>query len=106
MIHRSKDGKDQKTFPSLEWLAAMCSHIPNCGEQMVQYNGYYSNISRGKLKKEYIDNNLPCIIEPEENEKAFRKSWTMLIQKIYEVDPLVCPKCKGIIRIISFIQDA
>ena len=24
----------------LEWLAAMCSHIPNRGEQMVRYYGY------------------------------------------------------------------
>ena len=28
-----------------------------------------------------------------------------MIQKIYEVDPLVCPKCQGIMRIISFIED-
>ncbi len=26
-------------------------------------------------------------------------------QKIYEVDPLVCPKCQGTMRIISFIED-
>ena len=36
--------------PALEWLAAMCSHIPNKGEQMVRYYGYYSNVSRGKKK--------------------------------------------------------
>jgi hypothetical protein len=29
-----------KNFPALEWLAAMCSHIPNRGEQMVRYYGY------------------------------------------------------------------
>jgi len=34
------------------------------------------------------------------------KSWARLIQKIYEVDPLMCLKCKGIMRIISFIEDA
>ncbi len=28
-----------------------------------------------------------------------------LSQKIYEVDPLTCPKCRGIMRIISFIED-
>jgi hypothetical protein len=38
--------------------------------------------------------------------KAFRKNWARLIQKIYEVDPLVCPKCKRSMRIISFIEDA
>ena len=29
--------------------------------------------------------------------------WARLIQKIYEVDPLTCPKCRGIMRIISII---
>jgi hypothetical protein len=28
-----------------------------------------------------------------------------LIQKIYEVDRLICPKCRGSMRIISFIED-
>ena len=28
-----------------------------------------------------------------------------MIQKIYEVDPLICPKCRGGMRIISFIED-
>jgi len=40
------------------------------------------------------------------NNKALRKSWARLIQKIYEVDPLICPHCKGTMRIISFIEDA
>jgi hypothetical protein len=28
-----------------------------------------------------------------------------LIQKIYEVDPLTCPKCQGSMRVIAFIED-
>jgi hypothetical protein len=51
------------------------------------------------------DDAIPCILEPEGNVKALRKSWARLIQKIYEVDPLVCPHCKGTMRIISFIED-
>jgi hypothetical protein len=103
--HRSGDGTASKTFPALEWLAAMCSHIPNRGEQMVRYYGYYSNVSRGKRKEAGEDDALPCILETEGNAKAFRKSWARLIQKIYAVDPLVCPKCQGVMRIISFIED-
>jgi hypothetical protein len=30
---------------------AMCSHVPNKGEQMVRYYGYYSNVAPGKRKK-------------------------------------------------------
>ena len=52
-----------------------------------------------------IDDVIPCILEPQGDEKAFRKSWARLIQKIYEVDPLVCPRCQGTMQIISFIED-
>jgi hypothetical protein len=50
VIYQSKDGKEEKIFDALEWLAAMSSHLPNKGEQMVRYYGYYSNVSRGKRK--------------------------------------------------------
>jgi hypothetical protein len=72
---------------------------------MVRYYGYYSNVSRGKRQKEGLDDAIPCILEPQGSEKAFRKSWAQLIQKIYETDPLVCPKCHGVMRVISSIKD-
>jgi hypothetical protein len=28
-VYTSKDKKTSKVFPALEWLAAVCSHIPN-----------------------------------------------------------------------------
>ena len=105
VVYAAKDGETTKSFPALEWLAAMCSHIPNRGEQIVRYYGYYSNVSRGERQKEGSDDVIPCILEPQGNEKAFRKSWARLIQKIYEVDPLVCPKCKGAMRISSSIEE-
>jgi hypothetical protein len=30
-------------------------------------------------------------------------NWARLIQKIYEIDPLTCPKCQGPMRVIAFI---
>ena len=41
----------------------------------------------------------------EEGAKKYRKNWARLIQKIYEADPLTCPKCQGRMKIISFIED-
>ena len=37
--------------------------------------------------------------------KEYKKNWARLIQKIYEVDPLSCPKCHGRMPIISFIEN-
>jgi len=93
-----------EAFEALEWLAAMCSHVPNKGEQMARYYGYYSNVSRGKRKKAGIDDKIPGILAPEQSNRASRRSWARLIQKIYEVDPLVCPKCSGNMKVIAFIE--
>jgi len=59
VVYRSKDGARQKVFDALEWLAAMCSHVPDKGEQMVRYYGYYSNVSRGKRNKQNQDGLIP-----------------------------------------------
>jgi hypothetical protein len=105
VIYKSKDGGRQKTFDALEWLAAMCSHVPDKGEQMVRYYGYYSNVSRGRRQKTGEDAAVAYVLEPPMPDKAFRKNWARLIQKIYEVDPLVCPSCQGEMRVIAFIED-
>jgi len=55
VVYTAKDKKTTRVFPALEWLAAVNSHIPNKGEQMVRYYGYYSNVSRGKRQKEGSD---------------------------------------------------
>ena len=51
------------------------------------------------------DDTIPTVIPNEISSKEFRRNWARLIQKIYEVDPLTCPKCQGSMRIISFIEE-
>jgi hypothetical protein len=104
VIYRSKDGRKEKTFHALDWLAQLTTHIPNKREQMVRYYGYYSNKSRGLRKKVGKDDDIPAVIHPELSPEKFRKNWARLIQKIYEIDPLVCPRCQGEMRIIAFIE--
>ena len=56
-------------------------------------------------KKADQDETIPTVIPNEISSKEFRRSWARLIQKIYEVDPLICPKCQGTMRIINFIEE-
>ncbi len=72
---------------------------------MVRYYGYYSNVARGKRKRLKADQKIPCVLEPELTGKIFRRNWARLIQRIYEIDPLICPKCSGDMRVIAFIED-
>jgi hypothetical protein len=48
IIYAAKDGNDRKVFAAKEWIAPMCSHVPNHGVQMVKYCGWCSNVLRGK----------------------------------------------------------
>jgi len=84
------------------------SHIPNKGESAgggVRYYGFYSNKSHGLRKKAGTDDQVPALIDSDISPQAFRKNWARLIQKIYNIDPLLCPKCLGSMRIIAFIED-
>jgi hypothetical protein len=37
--------------------------------------------------------------------RPYPRSWARLIRKVYEADPLECPKCKGPLRVIALIED-
>ncbi len=59
MVYRSKVNPVLKTnfavFPVLDWIAEITTHIPNKSEQLVRYYDTYSNASRGKRKKEKVE---------------------------------------------------
>jgi len=99
-----KDGSKQERMDYVEFIARVTSHIPDKGQVMVRYYGLYSNAHRGKKRKAEPDiSHLPII----EEETPFlpQKGWAEMIKKVYEIDPLVCPKCAGRMKVISFIQD-
>jgi len=95
----------------------MYSHVPNKGEQMVRYYGWYSNKSRGIRNKQgaerYSDE---PVAKPDKDIEIIdvsdyqppripSKIWRECIKTVYEVDPLCCPRCGGQMKIISFITD-
>jgi len=104
VIYKSKNGNDTKEFDAVDFIASITSHIPNQNEQTVRYFGYYSNVCRGRRKKKGIGQS-DYVIEDDSYNNSCSKSWARLIKKIYEVDPLICPNCKGQMRIIAFIED-
>jgi hypothetical protein len=84
--------------------------------QMVSYYGWYSNKSRGVRKKqgilkpgeppEQVPANIEIIdVSDYQPPRMPSKKWRECIKKIYEVDPLCCPKCGGEMKIISFIDE-
>ncbi len=78
----------------LEFIARVTSHIPDKGQVMIRYYGLYANAHRGKKRKEGNYPSHPPIID---DEVSFvpSKGWAEMIRKVFEVDPLICPRCAG-----------
>jgi hypothetical protein len=109
VTYTTKDGVAHE-YGALEYLALLTSHIPNRGESLTRFYGHYSSRSRGERGKReklraaaaQVDVLIQPVVEPK---KTASLSWAECIKRVYEIDPLECPKCKGRMRIIAFIRD-
>ena len=101
-----RDGERQETetMDYLEFIARVTSHIPDRGQVMVRYYGLYANAHRGKLRKA---SRVPVALGMIEEEvpPVPSKCWAEMIRKVYEVDPLVCPRCGGRMKVVSFLTE-
>ncbi len=93
-----------QAMPGVEWLELLCKHIPDRNEHMVRFYGRYSSRTRG------AEHERPDTDEPEAEvstpaRQAAKAAWAKLIRKVYEVDPLECPKCGAQMRVIALIED-
>lgn len=103
----------QSSRMQLEFLAELSSHVPKVFEQTTRFFGKYSCRSRGlaRVKKEASKlievNELLEVTADELNENKVKPSsyWAACMKRVFEVDPLECPKCGDQMKIIAFLQD-
>jgi len=112
------------TFEAADFIALLVAQIPSKGQVMQRYYGHYANRTRGERRKADEaaaepgayggvpagDRELPeggvTIVEPEDFSRGdARRRWAELIRLVVEVDPLVCPRCGGAMRVIALIQE-
>ena len=63
-------------------------------------------MNRGKRRKAPEKGEDPSTIEDfsEVSNSVAKRAWARLIKQVYEVDPLMCPRCGRRIRIFAFIE--
>ncbi len=98
-----------EVLPVLDGIAAVTAHIPNKGDHLVRSYGWYSNVNRGQRHKaqepaQHGASEGLVEIPPPPGSSIFKQRWAELIKKVYEADPLLCPRCGGAMRIIAFID--
>lgn len=107
--------KNFEVFNAEEFIAAITQHIPDKSFQMVRYYGWYSNRSRGEREKGVQRSGEELVPKPAEVEvldvseykprRISSKTWRECIKKVWEADPLTCPRCQAEMKIISFITE-
>jgi hypothetical protein len=99
-----KDPKELERMDYLEFIARVTSHIPDKGQVTVRYYGLYANAHRGKIRKASLAA-FPLRMVEEELRPIPSKGWAEMIRKVYEVDPLICPRCGGRMKVVAFLTD-
>jgi hypothetical protein len=98
------DMNQTMTLPVLDFIERMIAHIPDKNFRNIRYYGFLANRVRGKdmpvvrklLKMTWI------------MKKKVHTPWREMIRRIFDYDPLKCPKCGLIMefqQIVSPIRD-
>jgi len=88
----------------LDLIHALTTQIPDSGQHMVRYYGWYSNRSRGARAAVGARPAGPPP-HPPPNPTQSRANWARMLKRIFEVDPLLCPACGSAMKIVSVIRE-
>ncbi len=115
VLHFPKRGGDDpgsskpERIDAMDYVARVLAQIPPPRKHLVRYHGFYSNCARGKRRPRSQDalantdtqQQQPAPLPPVA--PALRKRWADLLRRVYEIDPLVCPRCSATMRVVGFI---
>ena len=91
----------------IEWVHRICSQIPDARLHLTRAYGAYANKIRSRRLPPRHN---PVAREPRAEgdsdfTKARRASGARLIRRIYESDPLLCPRCGNTMEILAIITE-
>ena len=111
---KAKDGRpgEEERIDALDFLARVIAHIPPPRVHLIRYFAPLQQrlawptakgqggVADAGAHEGSEDDGLT-----DAQRRARRREWARLIRRVYEVDPLVCPKCGGEMKIISVILE-
>jgi len=94
--------------PALDFLAALCTHIPDAGQQLIRYYGQWSHLRRARARHSSSPPAQPTHSPNAQDDFARhrRRSWARLSKKLFEADPLLCPRCGRAMKLVSLIDNS
>jgi hypothetical protein len=110
--HDPAEPEEAERIDADEFVARVLVQIPDPRRHLVRDYGAYSNRARaqrrkaeGKLEAHHSAAPSPQPIPTPPERATLRRRWANLIRRVYETDPLVCPRCGAEMRVVSFITN-
>ena len=105
-----------------DFIAQLTQFIPPWGVRLIHYYGLYSSRCKARWHRwPHLARAAPPgwkeshaeVLPPDPvpgypqtvTQAACRSSWARLLAKVYEIDPLLCPRCGSEMKIIALITD-
>jgi hypothetical protein len=109
-------------WDAMDFIAALTQFIPPWGVCCIHYYGLYSSRCKARWQRlPHVARIAPAVWKESHAEQlpgdpgfalrqavpqlACRSAWARLIAKVYEVDPLICPRCGSEMKLIAVITD-
>jgi hypothetical protein len=118
-----KTGSKSLELDPLDFVHAVVTQIPDAKKHLVRYYGGYSHRMRATVRAKHAvagaatgEGGEPAgtsgtppepVTHAERGspEARRRSAWRRLLSKHFEVDPLLCPKCKTQMKVVAFITE-
>jgi hypothetical protein len=102
--NKGHDQDDSELLDSMEFVARLLMHVPDLNKPYIHYYGIYSNRSQHKPRKDSASAEATWKEDPRPvSNSKLRRRWANLIRRVYQAEPLICPKCGSKMRILAFI---
>ena len=100
-----RTGLVEKLLDPLELIHALATQIPDPGQHLVRYYGWYANRARGARRAAAGARLAGPQPHTDPDPSPSRASWARLLRRIFEVDPLLYPACGSEMKIVSVIME-
>ena len=117
-----RTGARVRLLDRLDFVHAVCQQIPDARLHQVRYDGAYATRTRQALRRAFDRAGDPGAADalpragrdasappppaaPDAAEARRRRAWARLLRKVFEVEPLVCPRCGVEMEIVARITE-